>query len=502
MSENKKISLLSATLLSATAMVGSGWLFSPLKTAQIAGNWAFLAWILAAILMCSVAVCLSIVVAMYPVRGATTRSSSLSHNGMFGMPFAFANWFGLVAVVGTEAQATTQYLAGAMDSNLLMSAGSMTLTGKFFALFLLVVYLVINYYGVKLLAAVNNIVTIFKVFVPVFMVVVFLIIAFSSGRTMDNFDTYAGTYAPWTALIAVVGGGMIYTFNGFQLSASFSSEIKNPKRNVPLSMMFSILVVLVLYLLLEFGFMAAIPAPELAQAGGWANLNYSSPLLDLAFLLGLNFVGLLLIADSIVSPSGTGYSYLGGSSRMLYAMASEKQMPSWIATINPKYNISRRSMMVNFILVVILLWYSDSWASLMVIVTGYHIIGYMAAPISMASLKKSLKTRIFGTIVFIVLGLFMLSLPIGDMFKITLSLTVLMLVYAFTARQFKFKQVLHFSAPFLAYIIILFLIMLVLPLVAKLIICTIMSAGFFLIFTSSKYVAYCQHYTKDRVVVD
>lgn len=132
--KKSNVSLLSATMLSATCMVGSGWLFSAQLSAKIAGNWAFLAWVLAAILVLLVGMCLSKVVAVYPVRGATTRSSSLSHNGIFGMPFAFANWFGIMVVIATEAQATTQYLSAASGSAVLMEHGALTYTGKLLAL--------------------------------------------------------------------------------------------------------------------------------------------------------------------------------------------------------------------------------------------------------------------------------------------------------------------------------------------------------------------------------
>jgi len=75
-SSKKKISLFSATALSATSMVGSGWLFSAQLNAKLAGNYAFLAWVLAAILVMGVGLCLSQVVSVFPVRGATSRSGS------------------------------------------------------------------------------------------------------------------------------------------------------------------------------------------------------------------------------------------------------------------------------------------------------------------------------------------------------------------------------------------------------------------------------------------
>ena len=433
-SSKKKISLFSATALAATSMVGSGWLFSAQLNAKLAGNYAFLAWILAAILVMGVGLCLSQVVSVFPVRGATSRSSALSHNGVFGMPFAFANWFGIMVSVATEAQATTQYLSAAINSHALMNDHGLTITGKLFALAILFVYLVINYYGIRLLAKVNNLVTVLKIFTPLFTIALFLIARFDTS----NFDLVSNSvYTAGSAIGAIVSAGLIYSYNGFQLSVAFASEIKNPKRNVPLSIIISIILVMIVYMLLQLAFMGAIPH-EMIVNSGWSSLNFHSPLMNLAILLGINFLAIILIADSIVSPSGTGYTYLGGASRMFYGMAAEGQMPKWAITkLHPKFNICRRSMMINWILTALVLLYADSWASLMVVVTGYHIIGYMAAPISMGAIKP--KTRILGMIVFIVLGLIITTVPKHDLIMMNLSLLLLMVIFAIIQIRNKVK---------------------------------------------------------------
>ena len=83
---------------------------------------------------------------------------------------------------------------------------------------------------------------------------------------------------------------------------------------------------------------------------------------------------------------------------MLYAMSAEDQMPRYFAKINKKVNISRRSLIANFLICVGFLMFSDNWAALTLIVTGFNIIGYMAAPIRMGAIAP--KARIFGMIVF------------------------------------------------------------------------------------------------------
>ncbi|MDE5005021.1 APC family permease, partial [Francisella tularensis subsp. holarctica] len=81
---------------------------------------------------------------------ATTRSSALSHNSVYAMPFDIAKLFGIVVMISTEAQATTQYLAVIKGFEWLMHNGIISTYGMLLSLFILVIYLIINFYGVKL----------------------------------------------------------------------------------------------------------------------------------------------------------------------------------------------------------------------------------------------------------------------------------------------------------------------------------------------------------------
>ncbi|AIT08591.1 amino acid transporter [Candidatus Francisella endociliophora] len=495
----KKMSLFSAVLIGTTSMVGSGWLFSAQLTARNAGNWAFLAWILAALLVLMIALCLGKVVSLYPVRGATTRSSAISHNNIFAMPFAFANWFGIVVVISSEALATTQYLAGVKSMDWLMDNNVLTTAGTIFSIFVLFIYLVINFYGVKLLSKVNNAITVFKMAVPAIIVIIF--VAYALMHSNDHVSMFASDipnnsqFGFSSALTAIVGGGLIYTFNGFQTVVAYASEVKNPGRNVPLAIVLALVLVLILYLGLQYAFMQAVPHEYLVSKGGWAGLDFESPLLQLATLLGLGYISFLLIIDSVISPSATGYSYLGASSRMLYAMSSEGQMPRYFAHITPKFNISRRSLLANFLLSIIFLLFSDNWTALMLVVTGFHIIGYMAAPISMGALAP--KTRIYGLVVFIILTLLLNTVEIETNVHMSIILIILMTIYgSIEYRRIGLKNLLPLILPFIIFVCI------VSPM-DHYIIEGFVGAIFYWFVTDKRYVAFCKATANEKnIIVD
>jgi amino acid transporter len=360
--------------------------------------------------------------------------------------------------------------------------------GKLMGVLLLVGYLMINWYGVKLLARINNVVTALKIFTPCFVIAVLLVSYFDSSNLV-----YAGTssFSMMDIFPAIVASGMIYAFNGFQIVASFASEMKDPKRNIFRVMLYSVLIVLAFYLLLQLAFMTAFPHASLSDAGGWAHINLSSQIVGLTIMLGLNFLMLLLMADSVIAPSACGYTFLGASSRMLFAMSKERQVPKFISKkISPKCGIAIPSMLINFIISVIFLLQASSWSGLMVIVTMLHLIGYLAAPISMAALKP--KTRAFGALVFVVVGLLIATVSSHDLLVTILVLCGLILVFLGSQGVAKLKMNLLFSAPFLIYIWSVYFF-------HSYIAIGVMSLVFFIIVTDKRFVSWAQRYRQKDI---
>lgn len=472
--KKQQVGLLSATAASVCCIIGSGWLFSSALAAQHAGpGGAYIAWILAAFIIFCIAVFMAEVATMFPMRGVTARMSALSHNKTFGIFFAFANWMGVVAVIPTEAQASIQYLVNmsSYGQTHWILNGSLTPEGLFMAFLLMILYLIINFYGIKLFAYVNNSMTAIKFFVPIFAAVVLIGSAFHP----QNFTAYHNTWVPYgtgSIFTAIVAGGMIYAFNGFQIAVSFASEIKNPGKNLPLAMFFAVIITLLIYLLLQTSFIGAVDPNQILEKG-WANLHFSSPFVQLMLPLGLNVMVIILYADAVVSPSGTGIAYMGATSRMLYSMSSEGQMPKYFAKLDPRYYFSRRAMFFNFILASCLLMLFHSWSALMVLVTGFHVIGYMAAPISLVALRYSQPNKkrpfkvpfvgITAPLLFFMLTMLLAFVGYDDMLKLSGFMTLLLAVFVLLSfkksNQYTFNDIIGTSLPMLIYLwIITFLL--------------------------------------------
>ena len=96
---------------------------------------------------------------------------------------------------------------------------------------------VLNWYGIKLFARINSAITVVKFAVPSLTVVAL----FASGFHTDHLTRGGFALHGWSAVLsAVAGGGPIYSVNGFQPPVDLSGEARNPRRDVPRSILVAI----------------------------------------------------------------------------------------------------------------------------------------------------------------------------------------------------------------------------------------------------------------------
>ena len=418
-----KIGLISLTCIGVGTMIGSGWLFSSYYAAQIAGAHAYYSWIITAIIILILGLCLAEIATVYPKRGLMARLLVISHNKEFGIICAIATWLGLTAVVATEAEGSVQYISSlspALGEHIFNTQiHELTGWGLLIAIGFILCYGLINYWGIKILSHSNVILTTWKIIIPIITAVTIMFAAFYSGNFSGVHETTSGTSGVTEIFIAMIGAGMIYSFNGFQNIVSFSSEAKNPRRNIPLAMIFAVILTLFIYLLLQTAFIGSITPSSLSK--GWSGLNFTSPFVQITAMLNLNLIMIVLYADSVISPAGTGLLYAGSTTRLVTAMAQDGQMPKFFDHYC-RFNFSRRSLYLIMILAIMFLLLFRSWTALVEFLSLFYVISYMSIPLALSKLhSKNIK------------GYFRFPIP-----KIILPLIFIFLSYLFTCSKFPY----------------------------------------------------------------
>ncbi|QGP39289.1 APC family permease [Piscirickettsia salmonis] len=383
-----KIGVIGLTAIGVGTMIGSGWLFSSYYAAKITGAAACLSWITTSVVILLLGLCLAEIATLYPKRGLMARLLTLSHNKEFAFICTISTWLGLTAVIATEAEGSVQYISSLSDSFGPMIFNNqihqLTSLGLIIAIVMILSFGLINFWGIKILSKSNVALTTCKIAIPL---VTGLSVMFAAFHHQNFHNDHAPllNYGPSSVFIAMIGAGMIYSFNGFQNILSFSSEARQPTRDIPLAIIFSILITLAIYLVLQIAFIGALSPHILEQ--GWQSLNFTSPFVQLTALLNLNFITIILYADSVISPSGTGLIYTGSTTRLLTAMSQDGQMPRFFNKIGA-YNFSRRSLIftVGFSIIFLLLF--RSWSALVSFLSLFYVISYMSIPLSLSKLHQ------------------------------------------------------------------------------------------------------------------
>lgn len=339
------IGLFSLILSGIICIIGSGWLFGVAAAAKTAGPAAIFSWIICGVAVAIIALTIAELGTMFPRSGGMVHYMYESHGPLAGFFAAWINFLAIAPVIATEALASIQYLSswkypwakGLFDN----ATGDLTTNGLFATAALILIYFLLNYWSFKFFIKFMSYITILKIFTPLFTVISLLVIAFND----KNFITVNHTIAPygWDAVLtAIPACGIIYAFNGFQTPANLAGEVKNPGRNIPIALVSSIGFCLILFILLHIAFVGALSPSDLAK--GWSGISMGSPFAQLAIALNLNLLLLFIYLDAFVSPSGVGLTYFTTTSRMLFGMSHNKQMPAFLGKLNLKYSVPRGAL--------------------------------------------------------------------------------------------------------------------------------------------------------------
>jgi amino acid transporter len=371
-------------------IIGSGWLFGSLYGAQIAGPAALVSWLIAGLAVALVALVLIELGASRPEAGGTVRWPLYANGRLVGTT---VGWTALLTLASdTEVLAILQYAAHYWPW--LFSGSSLSVGGIAIAAVLEAVLTVLNWFGIKLFARINTTITAIKFAVPAVTVIALFASGFHTGHLTQD-----GGFAPhgWSAVLtAVASGGLIYSVNGFQPPVDLSGEARNPRRDVPRSILAAIAAAVVLYLLLQFAFLVAVPDSLLTH--GWGGVDLTSPFGQLALLLNLGWLASILYADAVISPAGSEFVGVAESGRTTYALSKNRLLPKFFLEVDGGSGVPRRALVLNFVLGLLVLIPLHSWISLVSVIGDVFLLSYAISSVAAGTFKQAQATQLAGWI--------------------------------------------------------------------------------------------------------
>ena len=383
----RELGLIGATWASETSIIGSGWLFAPLTAVLLIGGGAWLAWIVAAIIVIVLALSHAELGAMYPVSGGTARFPHFAFGSVAGIGFGFFSYVQAVTIAPIECYAFVTYASYYWPGLFNADKDKITGAGLVVTVLLMAVFTAINFLAMRIFARVNNVVTWWKVAVPVLAIIV-LLFKFKPGNfTAAGIGLFPGGIRGLTAALPL--SGIIFAYSGFEQADQLAGEIKNPGRNLPRAIIVSILIGTVIYVLLQIAFIGALP--QSAIGNGLQHITnpeiLAGPFAAVAALGGLAWLAHILRIDAFVSPSGTGLIYTTGTSRVSYGLARNRYYPQIFGKVNSN-GVPWVGLIFAFLFGLLFLLPFPSWRSLVGIIVGASVLMYAGAPLSVGAFRR------------------------------------------------------------------------------------------------------------------
>ena len=202
---------------------------------------------------------------------------------------------------------------------------------KWLAMAIVALFAYINYRGAAETGGAGNIVTTAKI------LVLATFVGFGIWATVHRPDwrlTFTGNFMPNGIGKVLIAMGLTFiAFEGYEIIAQCSEEVRKPERNVPRAIFLSLLIVLPIYLLVAFAALGAAPSDGMPS---WQFLGEkkATALVQVAshFFRG---GGTLILIGGLLSTMSALNATIYSSSRVSFAMGRDRNLPSWFGKVHP-----------------------------------------------------------------------------------------------------------------------------------------------------------------------
>ncbi len=346
----RELGLLDGTMLVVGSMIGSGiFIVSSDMVRQIgSAGWLIAIWALTGLITVIAAVSYGELSAMFPKAGGQYVYLKEAYGKLwaflYGWSFFTVIQTGTIAAVGVAFSKFAAYLYEPFsDENILFTAGFFKLNAAQIVSIITIIFLTwLNSRGVKNGKTLQTFLTIIKILSLLGLIVFGFVLAFDSQIWDANWtnawatrslDAESGIWSPISGvtLITAISAAMVgslFSSDAWNGVTFIAAEIKNPQRNVGLSLFLGTLIVSLIYVLANVMYVAVVPLDEIATAK-------SDRVAVVAAQYIFGNIGTLIIAVMImISTFACNNGLIMAGARVYYTMAKDKLFFRQAAQLN------------------------------------------------------------------------------------------------------------------------------------------------------------------------
>jgi len=351
------------TAIGVNQVIGGAIFLMPSQVAAQIGAWSVLAFVLAGAASLLVALCFAEVGSRFEGTGGPYLYARTAFGRFAGFEVGFMQWFTRVASHSSIVNGVALALGFYWPTVASGPGRSAVIIGLTFVL------TVINLVGIRQSAWVVNLLTIGKLLpLAIFIAVGAFFFRSANVASLGPVTWHQATTA---ALL------MIFVFGGYDVVPVPAGEASDPRRHVPFALIMTIVTVTVVMTL-----------TQLVTTGTLPNLADSkTPLADAAYAFMGSAGALLIGIGSLISMTGNNAGQILTGSRMLFALAENRQLPRWFGRVHPRYRTPANAILFSATAALVLAL-TGSFAKLAAVSAVARLVTYTGTSASTLILRR------------------------------------------------------------------------------------------------------------------
>jgi len=286
-----------AEMASMIPIAGSSYTYTYATLGEV------VAWLIAGLVVLTYSLGASAV-----ASGWSSYFQSLLLDYGFQLPLILTDCFGTIL---TDADGNT--VTTIMDLPALLIVGTLT---------------VVVFFGSQAAALINSI----AVYIKMFVLILFVILG-SQHIDPANWTPFipenTGEFGDFGFSGVMVASGIVFlSYTGFDAVATAAQETKNPKRDLPIGIIGSLVICITIYVLISF---------VLTGVVNYRDLNVAEPMAVAVDTMGMPWFSTLMKIGAVAALTSVVLVLIFGIVRIVYTVTHDGLLPEFLAKTHPKY---------------------------------------------------------------------------------------------------------------------------------------------------------------------
>ncbi|MBT5751006.1 MAG: amino acid permease, partial [Flavobacteriales bacterium] len=331
----RKLTLSSVIAISVAGMLGSGIFVLPGIAAAKTGSSIWLAYLIAAICILPAALSKSELATAMPKSGGSYVYIERALGPLFGTISGIGLWLSLLL--------KSSFALVGFGAYLLVLTNISPIYIKYFSIGFLIIIMLLNIFGVKKVGKVQLVIVILSLLTLLSLLLLGipavdkqLLTPFMNNGTMGLISTVAFVYISYAGVTKI---------------AAIAGEVKNPSKNIPLSMLLSLLIISSVYVSVAYTLVGSVPLEFLSTD--------IKPIHTLALLLGGEWFSYCIAFVGVITLISMANSGVLASSRFPFAMAMDKLLPSNFAKLHDKHLTPINTILITCLVMGLIILFLD-----------------------------------------------------------------------------------------------------------------------------------------------